>query len=99
SDPAGATTLGGSDTVPPLISLTSPIANLGVSGTITVAVDASDNIGIAGVQFLIDNAKLGAERISAPYNLSWDTTSVNNGTHTLSAIARDATGNQTAATP
>src|SRR5439155_694622 len=48
-----------------------------------------------GVQFTLDGTPLGAERTSAPYAVSWDTTTASNGSHTLRAIARDAAGNQT----
>ena len=42
---------------------------------------------------------LGAEDTSsAPYGVSWNTTTVANGTHTLTAVARDAAGNTTTST-
>src|SRR5207245_763294 len=49
--------------------------------------------GVAGVQFLLDGANLGAEVTAAPYSVRWDTNTAANGTHTLSARARDAAGN------
>src|SRR5205823_12374297 len=57
--------------------------------------NASDNVGVAGVQFLLDGANLGAEDTAAPYSVAWDTTAATNSTHTLTARARDAAGNQT----
>ena len=60
--------------------------------------NAADNGAVAGVQFRLDGANLGAEDTSAPYSVSWDTFSVANGSHILSAIARDAAGNTTPAT-
>jgi len=74
------------------VSLTSPAAGT-VSGTVTVSANASDNVGVAGVQFKLDGANLGTEDTAAPYSLSWVTTSVANGSHTLTAVARDAAGN------
>jgi hypothetical protein len=50
------------------------------------------------VQFQLDGANLGAEDAASPYGTSWNTTTATNGTHTLSAIARDAAGNKTTAT-
>ena len=35
---------------------------------------ASDDVGVAGVQFRLDGADLGAEDTSAPYSVNWDTT-------------------------
>ena len=83
-----------SDTQAPTISLTSPLSGASVSGTITVSVNASDNIGIAGVQFKLDGVNLGAEDTSAPYSISWNTTLASNASHTLTATARDQEGNQ-----
>jgi N,N-dimethylformamidase beta subunit-like, C-terminal/Concanavalin A-like lectin/glucanases superfamily/Bacterial Ig-like domain/Bacterial Ig domain/Calx-beta domain len=83
------------DATPPAVSVTSPAAGATVSGTVTVTADASDNIGVAGVQFMLDGASLGAEDTTAPYSVSWNTTAVTNGTHTLTARARDAAGNVT----
>ena len=64
-----------------------------VSGSVTVTANASDNGSVAGVQFKLDGANLGAEDTSAPYSISWDTFSAGNGPHTLSAVARDGAGN------
>jgi hypothetical protein len=64
---------------------------------VTVVAAATDDTGVAGVQFLLDGAPLGAEVTTAPYELSWDTSTVTNGAHTLTAVARDAAGQQTAA--
>ena len=50
---------------------------------------------MAGVQFLLDGADLGAEDRYAPFELTWDTTKVPNGPHVITAIARDAAGNMT----
>src|SRR5204863_2248951 len=49
------------DTTPPTVSVTSPTGGSTVSGTITVSANASDNVGVAGVQFQLDGANLGAE--------------------------------------
>jgi hypothetical protein len=87
------------DTTPPSVSLTSPPDGAVVTGQVTVSADASDNVGVAGVQFLLDGQPLGAEDTVAPYSISWDTTIVASGLHTLSARARDAAGNTGEATP
>jgi|GEM_PF-2298707 len=86
------------DTTPPTVSITSPATAATVSGTISVTATASDNVGVAGVQFQLDGVTLGAEDTLSPYNISWNTTTASNGAHTLSAIARDAAGNKTTAT-
>ena len=81
------------DTTPPAVSITAPANGATVSATINVSAGASDNVGVAGVQFLLDGANLGAEDTSSPYSVSWNTTAASNGSHTLVARARDAAGN------
>ena len=96
SSPASATTPAAPDTTPPTVSITSPSNGQTVSATVTVTANASDNVGVAGVQFVLDNGtNIGAEDTSAPYSVSWNTTGAANGSHTLTAVARDAAGNRT----
>ena len=90
---------GTSDTTPPSVSITAPVANATVSNTITVTATASDNVGVADVQFQLDGVNLGAVLTSAPYSISWNTTTVANGTHTLTAIAHDTSHNGATSTP
>jgi glucose/arabinose dehydrogenase/PKD repeat protein len=70
-----------------------------VSDVVNVAADATDNVGVAGVQFSVDGAATGFEDTTPPYGLSWDTHTVANGTHTLTALARDGVGNTTLSAP
>jgi subtilase family protein/Big-like domain-containing protein len=85
------------DTMAPTVTLTSPAAGATVSGSVTVSSIASDDLAVVGVQFKLDGAPMGAEDTVVPYELTWSTASVANGTHTLTAVARDAAGNQTPA--
>ena len=82
----------GAPNQPPTVTLTAPANGATVSGTITVAANAADDVSVAGIQFRLDGANLGLEDTSSPYSVSWDTTSVANGTHTLTAVARDGPG-------
>ena len=90
---------GGTDTIAPTAAITAPSAGSTVSGTVTIAATASDNVGVAGVQFLLDNTPLGAEDTTSPYSISWNTTTAANGTHTLTALARDVNGNTALSAP
>jgi hypothetical protein len=83
------------DTTSPTVALTAPAGGDTVSGTVTVTATASDDVAVAGVQFLLDGNALGAEDTSEPYSFSWATTGTSNGTHQLAARARDAAGNVT----
>src|SRR5207244_3794108 len=55
------------------------------------------NVRIAGVRFLLDGNPLGDEVTVGPYGLSWSTATVSNGSHVLTAVARDAAGNLSSA--
>ena len=87
------------DTQAPAVSITSPASGFTVSGSVNVTANASDDIGVVGVQFLLDGINLGAEDLIAPYSISWATTAAANGSHILTAKARDAAGNSTTSTP
>ena len=81
------------DTTAPTVSVSAPAAGATVSGVVAVTATASDDVGVSGVQFRLDGQNLGAEDTSAPYSTNWDTTTAAPGTHTLTAVARDAVGN------
>ena len=88
-----------SETTPPSATLTAPAAGANLSGSVSVSADASDNVGVAGVQFLLDGANLGGEDTTSPYSISWNSATAANGTHTLQARARDAAGNLGTSSP
>ena len=80
------------DTAVPTAVITSPAAGSTVAATVTVSANASDTVGVTGVQFLLDGLPLGAEDMNSPYSVSWNTATAANGAHRLSARARDAAG-------
>ena len=87
------------DTNPPTVSLTSPAGGTMVSGSaVTVSANASDSVGIASVQFKLDGANLGSAVTASPYTMTWNTTTAAAGSHTLTAVATDTTGNQATST-
>jgi hypothetical protein len=96
SNEASATITG--DVTAPTVSVTAPTNGTTVSGTTNVTASASDNVAVAGVQFKVDGTNLGSEDTTAPYSVSWDTTTVTNAQHDLTAVARDAAGNSTTST-
>ena len=87
------------DTTPPIVSIVAPASGSTLSGTVAVSASASDNIGIAGVSFSLNGGQPSPEDTSAPYGLSWFTPNTPNGTYTLTAIARDTSGNTTVSAP
>ena len=70
------------DTTPPTVTMTRPTAGATVAGTITVSASASDNVGVAGVQFLVDGANTGAEDTTwRPTRSCHNTAALTNGPH------------------
>lgn len=78
------------DNVAPTVDLASPGAT--VSGAVTLTATATDNQGIVAVRFLVDGALIASDT-SAPYSVDWDTTTVTDGSVTLTAEAEDLAGN------
>jgi hypothetical protein len=74
------------DLTPPSINLTAPSSGNILAGSVNIS--ASDNVGVAGVQFHLDSAYLGVEDTTNAYTLPWDTTTVPDGTYTLTDTAR-----------
>ena len=83
---------GPGDTTQPAVNLTSPAANSNVSGSISVQATATDNVGVVSVSASVDGVSLGID-VAAPYSFPWNTVAFSNGTHTVTASARDAAGN------
>ena len=77
----------------PTVTVSAPTGNL--SGVVSLSADAADDVGVVGVQFLLNGNPIGAEDTTAPYGVSWNTATVANGTHIVTARARDAAGNAT----
>jgi glucose/arabinose dehydrogenase len=87
----------GNDTTPPTATLTAPAAFADdLTGTLAITADASDNVGVAGVEFQVDGVAIGSEDTSAPFAASIDTTQWASGQHIVRARARDAAGNRSA---
>jgi hypothetical protein len=82
------------DTTAPTVTISAPADGSSATGTVQVTATASDNIAVSGVQFQVDGAPLGAEVVTAPYAVTWDSTGAADGPHTIAAVARDAAGNR-----
>lgn len=80
------------DTTPPGVTLTAPAEASGVSGTVAVSANATDEVGVAKVEFYVDSTLVNTDS-SAPYAFQWNTATVANGQHLITAKAYDAAGN------
>ena len=81
------------DNVPPTVALTNPSNGAAVTGVVNLAVNATDAVGVQKVQYYRDSNVLLGTSSSAPFGLSWDSTAVTTGGHTLFAVATDLAGN------
>ncbi|WP_136526864.1 Ig-like domain-containing protein [Geomonas ferrireducens] len=77
---------------PPTTTITYPSASTTVAGTVSVTADATDNVGVAKVEFYVNGA-LKATVPSTPYVYSWNTSGLTPGSYTLMTKAYDAAGN------
>ena len=77
------------------VSIDTPASGATVSGTVTVTTTVSSNT--TSVQFKVDGTNSGAAVTAAPFSHSLNTTALANGSHSLTAVASDASGQTTSA--
>ena len=80
------------DSIPPTIKFSTPTGGTIVSGGVTIATTASDNIGVTRVELYI-NGMLTKSSTVTPVSYIWDTTTLSSGSYTVSTKAYDAAGN------
>ena len=83
----------------PSISIVTPSNGSLITGNATLSANATAYDGIASVQFQVDNNNVGSAIQTAPYQMSWNSASVTNGTHYITAIATGNDGNISKSSP
>src|SRR2546423_1386455 len=70
-----------------IVTMTSPAPGSPVSGPVQVNASVSivGSLPVSQVHFFRDGNFIGSDS-AAPYSASWNTTSTNNGSHTLTAV-------------
>ena len=99
SSTAVVVTVGGgtpppADTTPPTVAITSPGNSSVVTGMVTITVTAGDNVAVANLSVYVDGTVVSTGN-SASISYKWNTRKAASGTHTISATAKDTSGNQT----
>ena len=84
--------VGSTDVVPPTASLASPVAGQILTGTVSLAANAADNIAVGKVEFYAGTTLLGTAT-AAPFQVSWNSATLANGTYSFTAKATDTSGN------
>ena len=88
------TTAAAGDTQPPNVTLTAPAQGATVSGSnVSLSANASDDVAVDHVDFLAGSTLIGSAT-SAPYSVTWDSTTVADGPVTITARAVDTSSNQ-----
>jgi len=70
-----------------------------VSGTVAVSANAGDNIGVGGVQFLLDDVPWAEKTLPRLSRFPGTPRPRTGGSHVLKAVARDTAGNLTTSVP
>lgn len=83
------------DNLGPTVALTNPVTGAAITGVVNLEVNAVDTVGVQKVQYFRDSSILLGTSLSAPFGLSWDSTTVTEGSHTLFAVATDLSGHTT----
>ena len=82
------------------IAFTAPPAGASVSGGVLISATLSDPDGLAGIEWLIDGESVFAGAVSgesSAVSYLWPSSRVPSGSHTISLIVTDATGQQSSA--
>src|SRR5437016_2991124 len=74
------------------VAIASPANNATVSGSVTVSGTASDTVSVSSVQVSVDNGAYSNASGTTNWSYSFNTASLSNGSHTLTAKATDAAG-------
>lgn len=84
------------DTTPPQVSITFPLNNTTISGTVNIRAQASDNVGVDKIEIYLDNILTMTDKSSASV-YTWNTAMAVNGSHVIKVIAYDARKNSNTA--
>ena len=84
------------DKTVPLISFSAPADESSISSTVAVRAASPQVDRVNGLTFYVDGEQIA--KTSGPAGtFKWDTTKIGDGWHTLSAVAKDASGKETEA--
>ncbi|MDZ4723047.1 MAG: Ig-like domain-containing protein [candidate division Zixibacteria bacterium] len=91
----------GPDTTPPTASLSNPSDGSIIGDSVTIIVDAADNVGVSFVEFYLDGSHVpGATDSLAPFQYHWDASSlILSSAHVIIARVYDAADNSKTTTP
>jgi hypothetical protein len=86
-------TVTGIEDLPPIVNISYPAEGAVLSGTVNITGTAQDERAVISVKVKIDNGAWATADGTTNWTFAWNTTSVQNGTHTITVRADD--GNHT----
>ena len=89
---------GSPDTTPPSVSITNPVNGSTVTGTVSITANASDNVSVDHLDYIIDGVVVSSET-DGFNSYNWYTGNFSNGSHTIAVRAVDPSGNATTTSP
>ncbi len=81
------------DTQAPAVSLTQPLGGTRLIGATTLIATARDDVGVVQVSFFADGTTALGSVSAAPWEATFDASTLTDGAHVLTARAVDAAGN------
>ncbi|MGV8040272.1 MAG: S8 family serine peptidase [Thermoanaerobaculaceae bacterium] len=81
---------------PPTVSVSAPAAGAALTGTVTLSANVTADPAATQVEFLVDGSVVGTDTAS-PWSISWNSASVGDGSHTITARATNSCGSTTSA--
>lgn len=81
------------DTELPMVSLTAPTGGTRLTGMTQLVATATDDVGVTRVEFFADATTSLGVVTTAPWEATFDSSTLTEGTHVLTARAQDAAGN------
>ena len=82
------------DTTPPVVTIGNPANGSTVGGNVNISASASDNVKVASLTLSIDGSVVASSNGSS-VAYKWAARKASSGTHVITAVARDSSGNQT----
>ena len=82
------------DTSPPETTITSPSSGSTVNEMVTVSCMSTDNKEVSKVELWVDGQSTGLIDETEPYSFQWNTTTYNDGDHTLIVRGYDTSDNE-----
>ena len=87
------------DTIPPTVTIITPQNGSTVLGVVTVYCISTDDDGVAKVELWVDGVSTGINDDSEPYSLDWNTTTLGDGSFTITVRSYDNSENTTDSDP